>query len=359
MRGVIYQGPHDMRVETIADAAISDPRDAVVRVTLAGICGSDLHIYHHGDAFGVDPGCRVGHEFVGVVEEVGADVRLVRPGDKVLAAFWNSCGTCRFCRDELYTSCEHGSSFGFQTVWTNTKPVEGAQSQYMRVPFADGTLEIVPEALAANDDDARVLPLGDVFSTAFHALSGALPRPGDTVLILGDGAVGLLAAHAAGLFGPAAVVLAGHHDDRLELGRRLGATHTVNLAAGGDLATALADTTEGLGPQVVIAAVAAPDTMRTAYESVRPGGHVGWVGMEVFFGAPDIPWDLAFLKNVTLSGGVCPSRRYIRKLWPLLLQGRIDPSPVFTHTVALDEAPAAYASMAAREPGWVKAAIRH
>ncbi|MCU0306547.1 MAG: zinc-binding dehydrogenase [Thermoleophilia bacterium] len=316
-------------------------------------------MYHHGDGLGIGPGSRVGHEFVGIVEEVGEAVRAVAPGDRVLAPFWFSCGRCPFCREELFTSCLVGGCFGFQNIWTAGGPVEGAQSERVRVPYADGTLERIPEALAAPEHDARVLPLGDVLSTALHALSGARPVPGDVILVQGDGAVGLLACHAATLFGPSAVVLAGHHADRLALGRRLGATHAVDTRDRPDaLAPLLADLTDGLGPQVVVCAVASPASMRAAYEAVRPGGRIGWVGMEVFSGPPDIPWDVAFLKNVTLTGGVCPSRRYIHRLWPLLERGVIDPSPVFTHTVGLDDVPAAYAAMAAREPGWVKVAVR-
>lgn len=360
MRGIVYDRPGAVHLaDDLADARLSTPTDAVVRITLAAVCGSDLHIYRHGDAFGVDAGCRVGHEFVGVVEEVGDQVRGLRVGDRVLAPFWFSCGVCPACRDELYTSCAVGGCFGFQTTWTGGGPVEGAQSERIRVPYADGTLEVVPDGLAAAAHDARVLPLGDVFSTALHGVTAAGCRAGDTVLVIGDGAVGLLACHAAQLFGPAAVVLAGHHDDRMALGRRLGATHTVNVAADtAALTDLLAEITHGRGPARVVAAVASPAAFRTAAEVIRPGGGIGWVGMEVFFGVPDIPWDVVFLKNIAIRGGMCPSRRYIRTLWPLLEQGVIDPSPVFTHTVALEDAADAYAAMAERRPGWVKAAVR-
>ena len=357
MRGVVYEAPHETRVALLDDPQIVEDTDAVVRVTLAGICGSDLHGYNHGDLMGVPAGVRIGHEFTGVVEAVGAGVRSVRPGDKVLAPFWNSCGTCWYCRQELYTSCERGSCFGWSAMWNAGGDVQGAQSERVRVPFADGTLERVPEALAGDEMDHRVLPLGDVFSTAYHALVGTRPAPGETVLVIGDGAVGLMACHAAPLFGAASVVLAGHHEDRLALGHRLGATHAV-AGEGDELRDVLGRLTDGRGPEVVIASVCHPDAMRAACDLVRPGGRIGWVGMEVFFGPPDIPWDVAWFKNVSLTGGVCPSRRYIRHLWPLLEQGRIDPSPVFTQTVRLDEVPAAYAAMADREPGWVKVAVR-
>jgi threonine dehydrogenase-like Zn-dependent dehydrogenase len=235
--------------------------------------------------------------------------------------------------------------------------VQGGQSELVRVPLADGTLERVPEALAGDEFDHRVLPLGDVFSTGYHAMAGTRPEPGDTVLVIGDGAVGLMACHAARLFGPASIVLAGHHGDRLDLGHRLGATHSVE-GEGADMRALLAELTDGRGPDVVVASVCHPDVMRTACEVARPGGRIGWVGMEVLFEFPEVPWDVAWFKNLTLTGGVCPARRYIHRLWPLLEQGRIEPSPVFTHTVGLEEVPAAYAAMAAREPGWVKVAVR-
>ena len=203
MRGVVYEAPHEMRLASLEDPRIIDATDVVVRVSLAAICGSDLHGYHRGDAMGIPAGARIGHEFVGTVEEAGAEVRTVSPGDKVLAPFWISCGTCWYCREELYTSCERGGCFGWPAMWPGGGDVQGAQSELVRVPLADGTLERVPDALAGEEFDHRVLPLGDVFSTGYHALVGARPGPGETILVIGDGAVGLMACHAAQLFGPA------------------------------------------------------------------------------------------------------------------------------------------------------------
>jgi alcohol dehydrogenase len=357
MRGVVFNGPRNVQVETVPDATIVEPTDALVRVTKGSICGSDLHIFNNGESFGFTDGCRLGHEFCGVVETVGADVRKVRVGQKVLAPFWISCGHCAFWRAELYTSCIAGGCFGFQPFWAGGGHVEGGQSEYVRAPLADGTLEPIPEALAEDEHDTKVLPLADVFCTAYHAVTGAGLTPGDTVLVIGDGAVGLLACQAAGLFGAANVVLAGHHDDRLALGTRLGATHQVNTAGGNGLADLLTDLTDGRGPAAVIDCISSAQSMRSACQTVRPGGTVSWVGMEVFLGAPDVPWDLAFLRNLTVRGGVCPSRRYIRHLWPLLEAGRIDPSPVFTHDLPLAQAASGYQIMATRETGSVKVAV--
>jgi threonine dehydrogenase-like Zn-dependent dehydrogenase len=360
MRGVIFNAPGDMRVETVPDPEMVAPTDVIVRVTKAGICGSDLHIYHHGDAFGFTPGCRVGHEFVGVVEEVGRDVRLVNRGDKVASPFWISCGICHFCRQELHTSCSHGGAYGFQPFWPAAAgggPVEGGQSERVRVPFADGTLERVPESLAGDDADSRVLPLTDVFATGYHAATLADIRPGDTVAVIGDGAVGLCAAQAASLFGAAAVVLLGHHDDRLALGRRMGATDTINTTNGVDVPAALAELSSGLGPSAVLATIANSEAMHLACEAVRPGGTVSYVGMEMFLGAPEVPWTTTFLRNVTIRGGITPVRRYLRHFWPLLESGRIDPSPVLTHDLALDDGASGYELMATRAEGAVKVAL--
>ena len=357
MRGIVFNGPKDVSVATVPDPTIVEPSDVIVKVTKAGICGSDMHIYNHGDAFGFSPGCRLGHEFVGVVEEVGRDVANVRVGQKVAAPFWISCGECYFCRRGLQTSCVSGGCYGFQAFWPGGGEVQGGQSQYVRVPMADGTLEPVPESLADDANDARVLPMVDVFTTAYHAVVGADISEGDTVLVVGDGAVGLLACHAARLFNPAAIVLAGHHNDRLEVGRRLGATHTVNTSANGGLEEVLGGLTDGHGPHVVVDAISSNQSMKSSTEMVQPGGTVSWVGMEVFLGAPDIAWDQCFLRNLTIRGGVAPVKRYLADLWPLLEDGTIDPSPVLTHDLGMEDAATGYTTMATREVGSVKVAV--
>jgi threonine dehydrogenase-like Zn-dependent dehydrogenase len=357
MKGVVFNAPGDIRVETVPDPAILEPGDAIVRVTMAGICGSDLHIYNHGDAFGFTPGCRLGHEFVGVVEEVGPDVRGVRRGQKVASPFWISCGACHFCAGGLHTSCLHGGAYGFQPFWRGGAEVQGGQSQFVRVPMADGTLEPVPEALADDRHDARILPLTDVFTTAYHAVEGAAIADGEVVLVIGDGAVGLLACHAARLRNPCAIVLAGHHADRLRVGRLLGATHVVDTSANGDLAQVVGDLTDGRGPEAVIDTVSSADSMGLAADSVQPGGTVSWVGMEVFLGAPELKWDRCFMRNLTIRGGIAPVKRYLPGLWPLLEAGRIDPSPVLTSILPLGDAPSGYGAMARRDPGTVKVAL--
>ncbi len=356
MKGIVFEGNGTMTVATVPDPTIMGPGDAIVRVTKAGICGSDLHILNHGEAFGFEHGCRIGHEFVGVVEEVGAAVRTITVGDKVCAPFWISCGECHFCTKGLHTSCLIGGSFGFQTFWPVEGPVQGGQSEFVRVPMADGTLDRVPESLAADSHDHTVLPMTDVLPTAYHAVRCADVRPGDNVVVVGDGAVGLLAAHACTLFDPNSVILCGHHPDRLKIGAHLGATHTVDTRADGAEHT-IATLSDGFGADRIILAIASPETMSFAMEQIQPGGTISWVGMEVFLGAPVIPWDQAFLKNITISGGVAPVKHYLPELWPLLESGRLDPSPVLTHDLPLSEGTEGYAVMSSRQEGSVKVAL--
>jgi alcohol dehydrogenase len=356
MRGLVFNAPGDVAVQDVLDATMLAPTDAIVRVTKAGICGSDMHIYNHGDAFGFECGCRLGHEFVGVVEAVGADVRLVRPGQRIVSPFWISCGECHFCRRGLFTSCVRGGCYGFQAFWTMGGDVQGGQSEYVRVPFADGTLVPVPDDLA-DVDDTVLLPLVDVFTTAYHAARGSEVGPGDTALVIGDGAVGLLACQAARLLGAEHVVLTGHHDDRLAVGARLGATHTVNTSGDATADEVLAGLTGGFGPDVVIDAISSADSLAQAARTVTPGGTVSWVGMEVFLGAPQLPWDLCFLRNLTIRGGVAPVRRYLPELWPMVADGRLDPSPVLTHDLPLEDAARGYEIMATRAEGSVKVCV--
>lgn len=356
MKGIVYKSDGDMQVETVPDPTILDPDDAIVRVTKAGICGSDLHIYNHGAAFGFDSGCRVGHEFIGIVEEVGDNVTHLSPGDAVMSPFWISCGACHFCRKDLPTSCVKGGAYGFQPFWRAGGDVQGGQSEFVRVPMAEGTLGRLPESLASEDARSRVLPMTDVLPTAYHAVRCADVREGEHVVVVGDGAVGLLAAHAAQLFNPASVVLLGHHHDRMKIGADLGATHTVDTGAD-DPAELIGNLTEGVGPERVILAISSPETMAFAMDTVQPGGAISWVGMEVFLGAPEIAWDTAFTKNVTISGGMAPVKRYLPELWPLLEAGKVDPSPVLTHDLPLEVGADGYGIMASREEGSIKVAV--
>ena len=357
MKAVIYHGLQDVRVEDIPEPTIMKPSDALVRMTKASICGSDLHFFNNGPDLGLAPGTRLGHEFVGVVEAVGADVRHVKVGDRVVAPFVFSDGDCFYCQKGLHSSCEHGGIFG-SPFWGEHAggEVEGGQSEFIRVPLADGTLVVIPEALATAENDLKVLPLGDVFSTGYHGVVNANIQQGDTVVVLGDGAVGQCAAQAATLFGAANIVIVGHHDDRLAIAASSGATRTVN-AKEEDPVAVVKDLTHGRGADSVVETISSNSSLARALESVRDGGAISVLGMSHFFEPVDQPYSAMFMRNLHLHPGVCPSRAYIPDLLKVLEEGRIDPSVVLTHDLPLTDAAHGFKVMDSRESGSIKVAL--
>ncbi|HVF06228.1 MAG TPA: zinc-dependent alcohol dehydrogenase family protein [Frankiaceae bacterium] len=334
MRATVFHAPGDVRVEDVPDATIRQPTDAVVRVTQALICGSDLWFYR-----GVNkrwrPGWRTGHEFVGVVESVGPEVRALRPGDAVIAPFTYSCGDCEFCRKGLYTSCVDGGGWGGPAD-------DGGQGEAVRVPYADATLVVVPEAVA---NDARLMRaaslLTDVMSTGHHAAVSAGVRAGGTVAVVGDGAVGLCGVLAAARLGAERIVALGHHDDRLAIARSFGATDVVT-ARGDEAVEAVRELTGG-GAESVLECVGAQSAMDLAIGAARPGGRVGFVGVPHEVGTVDL--GRMFGENIALHGGVAPTRAYIPELLADVAAGRLDPSPVLDRVVPLDGVPDGYAAM--------------
>ena len=357
MKATRYHGHRDVRVEEVPEPTILKGSDALVRVTKAGICGSDLHFFNNGGDLGMAPGTRLGHEFVGVVEAVGDGVRGVSVGDRVVAPFVFSDGGCFYCARDLHSSCETGGIFG-SPFWGEHAggDVEGGQSEFVRVPEADGTLVVIPEALAAPEHDLHTLPLGDVFATGYHGVVNARVQPGETVVVLGDGAVGVCAVQAATLFGAANIVLVGHHDDRLAVAQQNGATHTVN-AKKDDPAELIASLTEGRGADAVVETISSNASLARGLESVRHGGSMSVLGMSHFFEPVDQPYSSAFMRNVHIHPGVCPSRAYIPQLLEHLEQGRIDPSVVLTHDLPLADAVRGYEIMDGRQEGSIKVAL--
>jgi threonine dehydrogenase-like Zn-dependent dehydrogenase len=357
MKAACWHGTGDIRVDDVAEPGIRKPSDAVVRVTKAGICGSDLHFLNNGADLGMAAGTRVGHEFVGVVEAVGADVRSLRIGDRVVAPFVFSDGTCFFCQRGLTSSCEHGGIFGTPFWGPHAGgEVEGGQSEFVRVPEADGTLVVIPEALADGAHDLDVLPLGDVFSTGYHGVHNARVQPGDTVAVLGDGAVGICAVQAATLFGAANIIHVGHHDDRLAIGTKSGATHVIN-AKRQDAVEVIKNLTDGRGADAVVETISNNDSLGRAIASVRDGGAVSVLGMSHFFGPVDQPYSATFMRNISIHPGVCPSRHYMDPLMHVLAAGKIQPGLVFTHDLPLADAARGYAVMDTREEGSIKVAL--
>ncbi|SFI77055.1 Threonine dehydrogenase [Microbacterium saccharophilum] len=325
-------GAGDVRVVDAPDPTIEQPTDAVLRVAAACVCGSDLHPFHTMPVR--ERGSSMGHEMIGVVEEIGADVRTVKPRDVVIVPFVWSCGECDFCREGLQTSCR----FGRQRTG-------GAQAQYRRAPLADGTLY----RLDVDEDDERMpglLTLSDVYGTGYHAALTGGAGPGKTVAVIGDGAVGLLAVLSARQLGAERIILMGRHDARTDLGRRYGATDVV-AARGDEGIAAVRDLTGGDGAHVVVDAVGHLPAYEQALGIVRDGGAVSRVGVPQYTSGPI--GRTQFDRNITITGGVAPVRAYIDRLLPGILDGTVDPGAVFDREVGLEEIPEAYRLMDARE----------
>ncbi len=337
MRAAFIYGAGDVRIETVPDPVLKEPTDALVRVVRSCICGSDLHPYHSMPAS--SEGSSIGHEFVGVVEETGSEVSTVKSGDLVIAPFAWSDGTCEFCREGLQTSCLHG---GF---W-NADGVGGCQAEAVRVPLADGTLVKAPVK-----EDSELLPglltLSDVYGTGYHAAKRANVGPGDTVVVIGDGAVGLLAVLSARLLGAEQIVLMGRHRARTDLGREFGATDVV-AERGDEGIEEVRRLTGGHGAARVLEAVGHMPAYEQAVGVVRPGGVISRVGVPQYDEAP-VGFSSLFGPNVTLTGGPAPVRAYIEELMPGVLEGTVQPGRVFDRTVDLEQVPDGYRAMDRRE----------
>ncbi|MET9512631.1 zinc-dependent alcohol dehydrogenase family protein [Streptomyces flavidovirens] len=338
MRATVIHAPHDIRVEEVPDPRVQEPTDVVVRVLRACICGSDLWAYRGESAR--QPGQRIGHEFLGVVEEAGSGVAGFGPGDLVVAPFVWSDGTCEYCAEGLQTSCPQGGFWG-------SVGSDGGQGEAVRVPFADGTLVKLPAA-AASDDRllTGLLALSDVLGTGHHAAVGAGVRRGSTVAVVGDGAVGLCGVLAARRLGAERIIALGRHRARTDIAKTFGATDIV--AERGDAAVAaVRELTGGQGAHAVIEAVGTEQSMRTAVGIARDGGAIGYVGVPHGSGT-GLDLSVLFNRNIALRGGVAPVRAYIPDLLPDVLDGTIDPSPVFDVTVGLDGVPEGYRAMDGR-----------
>jgi threonine dehydrogenase-like Zn-dependent dehydrogenase len=336
MRATVMYGAGDVRVETVPDARLIEPTDALLTITRACICGSDLWPYktmEHSES-----GQRMGHEFIGVVEAVGAEVRTVKVGDVVLVPFAYSDGTCVFCHEGLQTSCIHGGFWG-------RNGVDGGQGEAVRAPLADGTLVALP----VSADDAlmpSLLTLSDVMGTGHHAALSAKVGPGKTVAVIGDGAVGLCGVIAARRLGAEQIVILGRHPDRIALAREFGATDVVS-ERGEEAVERVRELTDGFGAHSVLECVGLEQSTLTALALARPGGAIGRVGLPQEESIPAAK--TTFYNNVTVGGGVAPARAYIEELLPDVLEGRIEPGRVFDRTVSLDEVPDGYRAMDERE----------
>ena len=336
MRATVMYGAGDVRIENVPDPSLAEQTDAIMRVVRACICGSDLWPYNS-----MAPsanGQSMGHQAIGVVEEIGADVRTVKRGDVVVMPFAISDGTCEFCHEGLNTACVHVGFFG-------NNGMNGAQAEALRVPHADGTLYPLP----VGEDDAlmpALLTLSDVMGTGHHAAVVAKVGPGKKVAVVGDGAVGLCGVIAAKRLGAEQVIILGRHGDRIALAREFGATDVVS-ERGAEAVEHVKELTGGHGVHSVLECVGLDQSVETAIEIARPGGAVGRVGVPQHEAIPGA--EPSFYENVTIGGGPAPVRAYIDDLLPDVLEGRIDPGRVFDREVGLDQVPDGYRAMNERE----------
>ncbi|SDQ21497.1 zinc-dependent alcohol dehydrogenase family protein [Quadrisphaera sp. DSM 44207] len=338
MRGVVMHAPGDVRIEEREDPTIEQPTDAVLRVAAACVCGSDLWPYRGVDP--VDQPTPMGHEYVGVVEEVGSEVSTVGPGDFVVGTFFASDNTCEICRA------------GYQTHCVNAQPgCTGSQAQYTRVPLADGTLVATP---GTPDPDLvpHLLTASDVLGTGWFAAVAAEAGPGRTVAVVGDGAVGLLGVLAAQQLGAERIIAFSRHADRQALAREFGATDVVE-ERGDEGVARIKELTDGLGAHSVVEAVGTQESMMQAIRSARAGGHVGYVGVNHDV---SLPGEQLFSSGVHLHGGPAPVRRFPPQLIDLVISRRIGPGKVFDLDLPLEEAAEAYRAMDERRA--IKALLR-
>ncbi|MFI0914254.1 zinc-binding dehydrogenase [Streptomyces abikoensis] len=336
MRATLIYGAGDIRVENVPDPRIQDPTDAVVRVVRSCVCGSDLWPY--GSRPATEEGERIGHKFLGVVEETGPEVTGPKAGDLVVAPFAYADNTCRFCAEGLHTSCPRGGYWG-------QNGVDGGQGEAVRSPWAQGTLVKLP---VGEDSDLlpSLLTLSDVFCTGHHCAVTAGVDARTTVTVIGDGAVGLSAVLAARRLGAERILLMGRHEARTALGRDFGATDVIPERGDEGIAR-VRELTGGEGTHAVLECVGTKPALTTALAVVRDGGVVSRVGVPQYEEGP-AGYEM-FSRNVTLTGGVAPARAYIEELLPDVLDGTIEPGRVFDRTVDLDGVPGGYRAMADRE----------
>jgi len=328
MRAVTFQAPGEVRVEEKPEPELLAGDDAIVRVEASGICGSDLHIFH--GRVPVEPGFTIGHEFVGTVLAAGEDVERVAVGDRVLGCFHTACATCRACLRGDYHRCEQGRTFGHGS---HLGDLQGAQAERLLVPRANLTLRRVPAGMP----DEVALFAGDVMGTGYHAVAHAGMRSGDTVAVLGLGPVGLCAVQAALAGGATAVFAVDSVEQRLAMAREFGAV-PVHLAEEEPKKVVRAAT--GGGVDVVVDAVGDPGPLATAVSLCRDAGTVSGIG--AYAGKGEVPLGLAWLKGLSLRLGLANVIAHVDRVLALLEAGKLDPAPLVTHHMSLDEAPRAY-----------------
>ncbi|MFC7502958.1 zinc-binding dehydrogenase [Nocardioides sp. CPCC 206347] len=326
MRATTIHGAGDIRVEEVPDPVIKKPTDAIIKVTAGCICGSDLWPYRGENP--IRPGSTIGHECIGIVEEVGSEVASFKAGDFVVVPFCHCDNTCAHCLA------------GAQSACVNLGMTSSGQAEYARVVQADGSLVStngVPDA----DLVASILALSDVMPTGWHAAVAAGVKAGDTVVVVGDGAVGLCGVLAASVLGAEKIIAMSRHEPRQAIARAFGATHVV-AARGKEGVAEVMEISGGIGVDAALECVGTNDAMTTAINVTRPGGGVGFVGVPH---GVDLPVGTLFAKNVGLRGGIAPVRQYLPHLLDLVVERKIDPGQVFDLTLPLDQSPDGYRAM--------------
>ncbi len=339
MKGTMLYGPRDVRFEQRPDPTIVEPTDAILRISAACVCGSDLWPYRGIDT--VKQPVPMGHEYAGVVAEVGSAVRNIKPGQFVVGSFFASDNTCEICRSGYHSSC------------VNRQPgaPTGAQAEFVRIPLADGTLVATPD-LPPDDLIPSLLSASDVFGTGWFAADAAAVRPGKAVTVVGDGAVGLCAVIAARQMGAERIIIMSRHPDRQKLALEFGATDIVT-ERGDEGVAKIKEITGGLGAHSVIEAVGTQESMMQSIRATRPGGHVGFVGV---LHDVEIPGGPYFFSHVHLHGGPAPVRRYLPELMGLIWNRKIEPGKVFDLTLPLAQVAEGYRAMDERRA--IKALLR-
>ena len=337
MKAATFQGVHEVKVLEVPKPSIHSPDEALLKVTLGAICGSDLHAYH--GRIPMVAGELLGHEFVGVIQEVGPAVKRFQPGDRVVVSFYTACGHCALCRKGWFNECLNMATFGFGELLGG---LGGGQAEYVVVPLADHSMELIPEGMS----DEQAIFVGDILSTGMFAAERAEIHPGDVVAVIGAGPVGLMATMCAQLFGPARVLVVDMVESRLEIAQELGGT-PINASLAHPVES-IAGYTGGIGADSSIEAVGLTASVDTAIQCVRGGGTISVVGVPSEFTA-DFPYYHMCEKSLTFRSGRCNVQKYMRPLLDLIAAGRLKPDMIISHRMKLDQAEEAYRMFAARE----------
>lgn len=345
MKAAVFYGKGDIRVDEVPESHVKNPTDVIVKIKYACICGSDLWPFRGFSSR--QKGTRIGHEFMGIVEEVGPNVKKIKKGDFVLAPFSRSCGVCPECKNGMSSSCRNGGYWGEEGY-------DGGQGEKARVPNADHMLFVVPKDKLKEKIMPSLMALTDVFCTGYHAAICAGVSKGKTVAVIGDGAVGLCAVLASKRLGAEKIILLSSHKDRAEIGRKFGVTDIVSKR-GNDGVKEISKLTEYTGVDSVLECVGSDQSWETAFKVVRKGGRIGWVGVPYEVTQPINIGDL-FSDNIGIMGGKAPAASLIPQFLPEVLSRKLNPGLVFTETINLSQIQEGYEAMDKRKA--IKVLIR-